>query len=98
MDLREDKRIKKAEEERDQMRGEIIRRKMIEEREKIINRSAIVSVLICIVTVAIVHKCTILHPLMWVFFGPKWVKRLHFSILQKFTQSNIIAIIKDGKL
>ena len=98
LDLREDKRIKKVEEKRDQMRGEIIRRKMIEEREKIINRSAIVSVLICTVTVAIVHKYTILHPLMWVFFGPKCVKRLHFSILQKFTQSDVIALIKDGKL
>ena len=53
---------------------------------------------ICTVTVAIVHKYTILHPLMWVFFGPKCVKRLHFSILQKFTQSDVIALIKDGKL
>ena len=38
------------------------------------------------------HKCTILHPLMWVFFGSKCVKRLHFSILQKFTQSDVIAL------
>ena len=59
---------------------------------KIINRSATVTVHICTVTVAIVHKCTILHPLMWVFFGPKCVKRLHFSILQKFTQSDVIAL------
>ena len=54
--------------------------------------------LICTITVAIVHKWTILHPLMWVFFGPKYIKRLHFSILQKFTQSDVIALIKDGKL
>ena len=54
--------------------------------------------LICTVTVVIVHKCTILHPLMRVFFGQKCVKRLHFSILQKFKQSDVIALIKDGKL
>ena len=50
---------------------------------KIINRRAIVIVHICTIIVVIVHKCTILHPLIWVFFGPKCVKRLHFSILQK---------------
>ena len=44
------------------------------------------------VTVVIVHKCTILHPLMWVFFRPKCVKMLHFSVLQKFTQSDVIAL------
>ena len=68
---------------------------MIEEREKqykIINISATVTMHICTVTVAIVHKCTILHLLMWVFFGPKCVKRLPFSILQKFTQSDVIAL------
>ena len=54
--------------------------------------TTIVIVHICTVTVAIVHKCTILHPLMWVFFGPKCVKRLPFSLLQKFTQSDIIAL------
>ena len=63
---------------------------------KIINRSATVTVHICTVTVAIVHKCTILHPLMWVFFGPKCVKRLHFSILQKFTQSDVITLTVIG--
>ena len=69
---------------------------MIEEREKkykIIKRSATVTVHICTVTVAIVHKCTILHPLMWVFFGPKCVKRLPFSILQKFIQSDVIVLM-----
>ena len=34
-----------------------------------INASATVIVHICTVTVAIVHKFTILHPLMWVFFA-----------------------------
>ena len=32
---------------------------------KILNGHAIVTVYICTVTVAIVHKCIILHPLMW---------------------------------
>ena len=36
---------------------------------KILNGHAIVTVHICTVTVAIVHKCTILHSLMWVFFA-----------------------------
>ena len=48
---------------------------------------------ICTVTVAIVHKCTILHPLVWVFFGPKCAKRLHFSILQNYPPADIIALI-----
>ena len=38
---------------------------------KIINVRDIVIVHTCMVTIAIVHKCTILHPLMWVIF---WVK------------------------
>ena len=41
---------------------------------KILNASATVTVHICMVTVAIMHKCTNLHPLMWVFFEPKCVK------------------------
>ena len=42
-----------------------------EEREKIIkilNASATIIVHICTITVAIMHKCIILHPLLWVFF------------------------------
>ena len=38
------------------------------ERKKI-DRRATVTMHICTDTVAIVHKCTILHPLMWVFFA-----------------------------
>ena len=41
------------------------------EREKIIkilNAHVTVTVHICTVTIAIVHLCTILHLLMWVFF------------------------------
>ena len=41
---------------------------VFEDNIKIINRRATITVYICTVTVAIVHKCTILHPLIWVFF------------------------------
>ena len=41
---------------------------------KIIDGRATVIMLICIVTVAIMHKCTILHPLMWLFFCVKMCK------------------------
>ena len=51
---------------------------------KIINASATITVHICTVTVAIVHLCTFLHPLMWVFFWVKMCKMkdiLHFARL-----------------
>ena len=54
-----------------------------EEREKIIkilNASATITVHICMITVAIMHKCTILHPLLWVFFWPKCVKGITFFL------------------
>ena len=52
---------------------------------KIIDRRATVVVHICMVTVAIVHKCTILHPLMWVFFFcSKYVKWVNFFYFAKF--------------
>ena len=38
---------------------------------KILNARATVTMHICTVTVALVHLCTILHPLMWVFFCSK---------------------------
>ena len=41
---------------------------------KIIDGRATVIMLICIVIVAIMHKCTILHPLMWLFFCVKMCK------------------------
>ena len=44
------------------------------------------------VTVAIMHKCTILHPLMWVFFEPNCVKGLPFSILQNYPLADVIAL------
>ena len=63
---------KRVEEERDQMRKERLsdgerKRKREVEREKkkyISNARATVTVHICMVTIAIMHKCTILHPLM----------------------------------
>ena len=53
-----------------------------EEREKkveteiniITNAHATVTVHICTVTVAIVHKCTIMHKLVWMVFLLKWCK------------------------
>ena len=53
-----------------------------EEREKkveteiniITNAHATVTVHICTVTVAIVHKCTIMHKLVWMVFLIKWCK------------------------
>ena len=48
-----------------------------EEREKIIkllNAHATVTVHICIITVATMHLCISLHPLVWVFFYSKCVK------------------------
>ena len=45
-----------------------------EKKNKIIDRRATVTVHIYMVTVVIMHKCIILHPLMWVFFFPKCVK------------------------
>ena len=54
---------------------------------KIINRRATVTVHICTVTVAIVHKCTILHPLMWVFFWAKMCKMSAFFYFAKLSTS-----------
>ena len=53
-----------------------------EEREKkvgteiniITNAHATVTVHICTVTVTIVHKCTIMHKLVWMVFLLKWCK------------------------
>ena len=51
------------------------------EREKIIkilNAHVTVTMHICTVTIAIVHLCTILHLLMWVFFLLKMCKISYF--------------------
>ena len=45
-----------------------IRDKEREKITKILNASATATVHICMVTIAIVHLCIILHPLMWVCF------------------------------
>jgi len=55
------------------------------EREKIIkilNASVTVTMHICMVTVAIVHLCTILHPLIWVFLGQN-VQNKGFFVFRK---------------
>ena len=54
------------------------------EINKIINTHATVAVHICTVTVAIVHKCTIMHKLMWAFFCSNCVKLSTFSILHNY--------------
>ena len=41
---------------------------------KIMYRIVTVTMHICIITIVLVHLCTILQPLMWVFFGSKFVK------------------------
>ena len=40
----------------------------------ITNAHATVTVHICTVTVTIVHKCTIMHKLVWMVFLLKWCK------------------------
>ena len=47
-------------------------------------------------TVAIVYLCTILHPLMWVFFWSKCVKLRVFCILQDFASTNVDALKKKS--
>ena len=71
----EDKMKKRVEEERDQMRKERLsdgerKKAWGGERKKkyISNARATVTVHICMVTIALVRLCTILHPLIWVFF------------------------------
>ena len=54
-----------------------------EKREKKRSELEIIKILI-----ALVYLCTILHPLMWVFFCSKCVKSITFSILQDFTHTN----------
>ena len=63
-----------------------------ERKISILNAHATVTVHICTVTIAIVHLCTILHPLMCVCFCSKCVKLAHFSILHNFASTNVIAL------
>ena len=66
--------------------------KIINRNIKILNGSAI-----CTVTVAIVHKCTIMHKLVWVFFSSNCVKSATFSILHNYAQADVIALVKFQK-
>ena len=66
--------------------------KIINRNIKILNGSATMTVHICTVTVAIVHKCTIMHKLVWVFFSSNCVKSATFSILHNYTQADVIAL------
>ena len=49
--------------------GEEREKKVRTEINKIINTHATVTVHICMVTVAIVHKCTIMDKMVWVSFA-----------------------------
>ena len=62
-----------------------------EKKYKIINTHATVTMHICTVTVAIMHKCTIMHKLVWVFFYSNCVKLITFSILHNYAQADVIA-------
>ena len=66
--------------------------KIINGNIKILNGSATVTMHICTVTVAIVHKCTIMHKLVWVFFSSNCVKSATFSILHNYAQADVIAL------
>ena len=60
-----------------------------------INGRTTVTVHICTVTVAIVYKYTILHPLMWVFFLVKMYKIgtfFFFFILEDFTYVDVVTL------
>ena len=65
--------------QKEKREGKRSRDKREKKINKIINASAIVTVHICIFTVAIMHLCTFLHPLMWVFFWSKCVNEGFFA-------------------
>ena len=48
---------------------------------------------ICTGTVAIVHKCTIMHKLMCVFFSSNCVKSITFFIMHNYGRADVIALI-----
>ena len=58
---------------------------------KILNARTTVTVHICMVTVALVHLCTILHPLMWVFFCSKCVKSITLIVFSSHFLSQIFS-------
>ena len=73
------------------MHGEEREKNVRTEINKIINTHATVTMHICTVTVAIMHKCTIMHKLVWVFFYSNCVKLITFSILHNYAQADVIA-------
>ena len=73
--------------------GEEREKKVRTEINKIINTHTTVTVHICTVTIAIVHKCTIMHKLVWVFFCSNCVKLATFSILHNYAQADVIALM-----
>ena len=74
------------------------------EREKItkiLNASTILTVHICTVTVAFVHLCIILHPLMWFFFFLlAFCKTLHplMWMLLEFRLNIFNSVLKNASL
>ena len=74
--------------------GEEREKKVQTEINKITNAHATVTVHICTVIVAIVHKCTIMHKLVWgCFFCSNCVKVVSYSILHNYAQTDVIALI-----
>ena len=71
-------------------------KKVRTEINKIINTHASITVHICTVTVAIVHKCTIMHKLVWVFFCSNCIKVVSYSILHNYAQTDVIALNNKG--
>ena len=59
---------------------------------KILNAHATIAMHICTITVAIVHKCTIMHKLVSVSFCSNCVKLTTFSILHNYAQVDVIAL------
>ena len=53
---------------------------------------------ICTGTVAIVHKCTIMHKLMGVFFSSNCVKSTTFFILHNYDRADVIALYNKTTL
>ena len=68
-------------------------KKVRTEINKITNTHATIIVHICTVTVAIVHKCTIMHKLVWEVFCSNCVKVVSFSILHNYAQADVIALV-----
>ena len=62
------------------------------EINKIIVYTAIVTMYICIVTIANVQICTVLECLVWKIFEAKCVKFVTFCILQSFTFTDTNAL------